>query len=68
VIAMIALNTGLAMRVIFEPLERGGHANDVTFAFLALAAVLQAGAVALFAGQLWSRVGPKIRATPRRDP
>jgi hypothetical protein len=65
--AMIALNTGLALRVIFEPLERAGHASDATFALLGLAAVLQASAIALFAGQLWTRVGPRMRAKPRSE-
>jgi hypothetical protein len=63
--AMAALNVGLGLRVVFEPLERAGHASDATFALLVAAAVLQAGAIALFAGQLWSRVGPRMRARPR---
>ena len=59
--AMAALNAGLLLRVIFEPIERSGHASDATFAALSVAAALQVAAVAVFVSQLWSRVGPRNR-------
>jgi hypothetical protein len=51
-----ALNAGLALRVLAEPLERGGHASDLTLTLLAGSAALQIVAVALFVSQLWPRI------------
>lgn len=57
--AVIALNIGLAARVSAEAFERAGNASDVTFSSLALSAVLQIAAVAIFTYQLWPRVAPR---------
>jgi hypothetical protein len=58
-LAMIALNLGLLLRVAAEPLERAGHASAATLAGLGLSALLQLGAVLVFAIQLWPRLGPR---------
>ena len=58
-VAVAALNAGLALRVGGEAAERSGHANDLTFIVLAIAAVLQIGAAAIFVTQLWPRVAAK---------
>lgn len=57
--AAIALNLGLALRVVAEPAERTGWGNGLTLALLAAAALLQVGAVLTFALHLWPRVGPR---------
>ncbi len=51
-----ALNAGLALRVMAEPLERSGHASDLTLTLLGASAALQIVAVALFISQLWPRI------------
>ncbi len=66
--AMVALNTGLLIRVSVEPLERAGHASDASFAALSVAAALQVAAVAVFVCQLWSRAGPRVRTKTHVQP
>jgi hypothetical protein len=58
-IAVALLNGGLALRIVAEARERAGHANDLTFAVLAISAVLQMGAALIFAIQLWPRVSAR---------
>ena len=62
-VAVAALNAGLALRVGGEAAERSGHANDLTFVILAIAAVLQIVAAAIFVTQLW----PRVAARPIRS-
>ena len=65
-IAVAALNIGLLCRVVAEPLERDGHASDFTALLLALSALLQIAAAAIFVTQLWPRVAPRLpRAVER---
>lgn len=52
----VALNVGLTLRVIAEPLERTGHENVLTLALLGGSSVLQLAAIAVFVGQLWPRI------------
>jgi hypothetical protein len=52
----VALNAGLACRVLGEPFERTGHASNLTLALLAVASILQVVAVGLFIAQLWPRI------------
>ncbi|MDQ3541313.1 MAG: cbb3-type cytochrome c oxidase subunit I [Chloroflexota bacterium] len=52
----VALNVGLALRVIAEPLERTGHGDPATLALLIGSAALQFAAIAVFVGQLWPRI------------
>lgn len=59
-IAVAALNIGLLCRVVAEPLERDGHASDFTALLLALSALLQIAAAAIFVTQLWPRVAPRL--------
>ena len=60
--AVAALNLGLLCRVLAEPLERSGHASNGTIGLLALSAVLQIFAAAIFVLQIWPRVAAR---TPR---
>lgn len=53
---VVALNVGLVLRAVAEPLERTGHGNALTLALLAGSSALQVAAIALFAGQLWPRI------------
>lgn len=62
-IAVGALNAGLTFRVGGEALERAGHANDITFTTLVIAAVLQILAAVIFVVQLW----PRVAARPIRQ-
>ena len=55
-IGALALNAGLTLRVIAEPLERTGHASDATLALLGASAALQIAAVVIFVAQLWPRI------------
>lgn len=55
-LAAWALNVGLALRVLAEPLERTGHGNALTLALLGGSAALQVTAIAHFVGQLWPRI------------
>jgi hypothetical protein len=58
-LAFVALNLGLVLRIIAEPAERAGLANDVTLALLGASALLQVAATLVFVIQLWPRVGPR---------
>jgi hypothetical protein len=58
-LAFVALNLGLVLRIIAEPAERAGLANDVTLALLRASALLQVAATLVFVIQLWPRVGPR---------
>jgi hypothetical protein len=58
-LAFVALNIGLVLRIIAEPAERAGLANDVTLALLGASALLQVAATLVFVIQLWPRVGPR---------
>lgn len=51
-----ALNAGLLLRVIAEPMERTGNASDGTLAMLSASSVLQVTAVVVFIAQLWPRI------------
>ena len=62
-LAAAALNIGLTLRVAGEAAERSGHASDLTFVILAIAAVLQILAAAIFVTQLW----PRVAARPIRS-
>lgn len=61
-LAVIALNLGLALRVIGEPLTRSGQGSGTTQVLLAASALLQVGAVLIFVVQLW----PRVAARPLR--
>lgn len=56
ILATIALNAGLALRVAAEPFERTGHASDLTLAGLGVSSLLQVSAVVLYVTQLWPRI------------
>lgn len=58
-LAAIALNAGLIVRVLAEPVERIGQGTSGTLALLVVSALLQVGAVLTFVSQLWPRVGPR---------
>jgi hypothetical protein len=58
-LAFVALNLGLVLRIIAEPAERAGLANDATLALLGASALLQVAATLVFVIQLWPRVGPR---------
>jgi hypothetical protein len=51
-----ALNAGLLLRVVTEPMERTGNASDGTLAALSVSSVLQVVAVVVFIAQLWPRI------------
>lgn len=63
-LAVALLNAGLATRVSAEAIERAGNASDITFSFLALSAIFQIAAAAIFVRQLW----PRIVTRPSRRP
>ncbi|MCA9880289.1 MAG: hypothetical protein KC442_20985 [Thermomicrobiales bacterium] len=65
-LAMLALNAGLLLRVGAEPIERMGRGNATTQLTLGLVALLQVGAILIFASQLWPRVGPRA-PRPKND-
>lgn len=52
-----ALNTGLMLRMLGEPLERTGRGNLVTLVALFGSAALQLVAVLIFVSQIWPRMG-----------
>jgi hypothetical protein len=56
-LAVAALNAGLLLRIVAEPVERMGLGNDTTQALLAVSALLQVAAALVFVTQLWPRVG-----------
>ena len=58
-IATLALNAGLLLRVGAEPIERMGQGSNLTQVTLGLVALLQVSAILIFATQLWPRVGPR---------
>ncbi|MFT4040796.1 MAG: hypothetical protein QM692_21625 [Thermomicrobiales bacterium] len=65
--AMLALNAGLLLRVVAEPITRMGRGNAATSVALGVVALLQVGAILIFVMQLWPRVGPRLprqTATP----
>lgn len=57
--AVAALNLGLLLRALAEPVERGGGNGDWTLPTLIASAALQVGAIAVFVLQLWPRVAPR---------
>jgi hypothetical protein len=67
-LGVTALNLGLALRVIAEPVERTGQGTDLTLMLLMASALLQVGAVAIFVRQLWPRVAPRQRVASPRAP
>ena len=52
-----ALNAGLMLRMLSEPLERTGRGNLVTLSALFASATLQLAAVLVFVLQIWPRMG-----------
>lgn len=52
----VALNVGLALRVIAAPVERTGRGDPVTLVLLTGSAALQTLAIVLFVSQLWPRI------------
>jgi hypothetical protein len=62
-LATLALNVGLLLRVVAEAIERMGQGSALTQVTLGLVALLQVSAILIFATQLWPRVGPR---SPRK--
>lgn len=68
----VMLNLGLALRVLGEPLERTGHASNVSLGLLTASSMLQVVAIVIFVAQLWPRIYGKGRmgkaspATPHK--
>jgi len=60
-----ALNTGLVLRMLGEPLEHTGRGNLVTLLVLFASAILQLAAVMVFVLQIWPRMGLR-RIRPRQ--
>ena len=60
-----ALNAGLVLRMLGEPLERMGRGNLVTLLALFASAILQLAAVMVFVLQIWPRMGLR-RIRPRQ--
>jgi hypothetical protein len=58
-LAVAALNLGLALRIVAEPVERTGGESNLTLALLGASALLQLAAALVFVAQLWPRVGPR---------
>jgi vacuolar-type H+-ATPase subunit I/STV1 len=58
-LAVGALNLGLVLRIVAEPVERTGGESAVTLALLGASALLQLAAALVFVAQLWPRVGPR---------
>ena len=61
VAAFIAVNVGLAGRVVLEPLLTLNVGSRPLAILLFLSGILQALAVLVFIAQLWPRVGPRKR-------
>ncbi len=59
--AFVALNVGLPIRLIAEPLH-ASHGTPATSALLVLSAVLQVGAIVATAWIVWQRVYPPVRS------
>jgi hypothetical protein len=67
-LAVFALNLGLVLRIVAEPVERTGGGSDLTLALLAASALLQVTAAVIFVAQLWPRVAARpIRKTVHRQ-
>ncbi len=64
-LAMLALNAGLLLRIGAEPIQRMGLGSALTQFALGGSALLQVTAIFIFATQLWPRVGPRV---PRSKP
>ena len=62
--AAVALNLGLALRIVAEPLERAGHVSAGTTLVLAVSALLQIAAVLTFVVQLWPRLASRKERQP----
>ena len=60
-LAVVALNLGLILRIVAEPVERTGLENAVTLMVLGASGLLQLAAL-VFVTQLW----PCVAARPRR--
>jgi hypothetical protein len=68
-LAVLALNLGLALRIVAEPVERTGSGSDLTLALLVASALLQVSAAVVFVAQLWPRVAARpVRKTVSRQP
>jgi hypothetical protein len=67
-LAMLALNAGLLLRVGAEPIERMGQGSALTQIALGGVALLQVAAIVIFAAQLWPRVGPRVPRTKHEAP
>lgn len=57
--AFMLLNAGLLLRVIAEPMTRIGADGALADWTLAASSILQLGAVAILAQQLWGRIVPR---------
>lgn len=55
-LGVVALNSGLMLRMFGEPLERTGQGNAVTITILFSSAILQVAAALVFVFQLWPRI------------
>lgn len=63
--AVVALNLGLGLRLVGEPADRAAGGPSWTVPVLAVSAILQVAAVAVFVGQLWPRVATRPGRTGR---
>ena len=66
IIGIIALNVGLSLRVVIEPLDRSGHGGPFSDVGLVASALLQLSAVVIFVIEIWPRVA--ARAPRKRVP
>ena len=67
-LATLALNAGLLLRVAAEPITRMGQGSTLTQVALGGVALLQVTAISIFAAQLWPRVGPRVPRTKLETP
>ncbi len=64
-LAVGALNIGLLLRIVSEPLERTRQGNAVTITMLFVSAILQIAAAIIFVLQLWPRISVRqVRPRP----
>lgn len=56
---LVLLNLGLGVRVVAEPLGRGGYDGTPQDLALALSSILQLAAVMIIAAQIWKRLIPR---------
>jgi hypothetical protein len=63
-----ALNAGLVVRLIFEPLSRAGHDRTAVQLALVAGAALQGIALLGLAIHIWRRARPRARVAPTRSP